>query len=200
MLKDRGSIRSTAVHYLPKYWYCMEKQWRLKRRKHSLNTQGNRVQTNTNGQTRTNQNADEDASNRTIKENVKVAEENTQYQQSYIKMLETFEIMLDVQSRRINVVRLGTDLKASSQRPIYSTPFRAWLKAREFEKQKVEWMVAEIVIELAQMERAAPVVFGSKKRWISPLMSLLSKVECSDCKGLVAFTLRGQLLRLFKER
>lgn len=61
------------------------------------------------------------------------------------------------------MVKHRIDLLQLESAPVHSEPYRAGLKTPEIEKTVFEKMLAENVIERAQMEWAAPIVFALKK-------------------------------------
>lgn len=56
-------------------------------------------------------------------------------------MLEETERMWEGHLERINIAKHSIELKASNQCPIYTTPYRAEPKAKDFEKQEVDRML-----------------------------------------------------------
>lgn len=80
--------------------------------------------------------------------------------------------------------------------PMNSPRYRAATKAREFEKQQINRMLAMDDIEPAQTEWDSPIVFIPKKRRNYSYLHLLRKVECSDDPEFVADTIHGQMYRL----
>lgn len=64
------------------------------------------------------------------------------------------------QSLGPNIVRHRTKLYLLDAKPIHSAPFRAGLKALEFDRNEVDKMLLDGVIEATQTEWAATIVFG----------------------------------------
>lgn len=115
---------------------------------------------NQHGQVKT---ADEDASKRDWKNDVKIAGDCSEYRWTFIKILEKFETTCNGRLGRTSVAKHRKELEPPNQSPIHSTPYRAWSKAGEFEKQEVRQMLAEKDIESAQTECAAAIAFVQKK-------------------------------------
>ena len=78
-------------------------------------------------------------------------------------MLSEFAEMWDGQLGTITAAKHRIDLDPPDSIPIHSVPYRAGPKAREFEKQEIQKMLSMNVIEPAQSEWAAPIVFAPKK-------------------------------------
>ena len=77
-------------------------------------------------------------------------------------MLTDFDDMWSGRLGTINATKHHINVDPSAQ-PIYQQPYRAGPKAREFEKQEIDRMLAEKVIEPSDAEWASPVVFVPKK-------------------------------------
>lgn len=131
-------------------------------------------------------NTDGDVSKRNQEEDVKVAEEPKQYRRIFIKLSELFETIWNGCFRRIILTKHRVDLERFNQHSIHSITYHAKPKARKFEKEEVEYILAKIVIMLAQIEWAAPIAFALQKD--GPLHS------CVDYRKLNAGTVRGSYL------
>ena len=86
-----------------------------------------------------------------------------EFKEPFLDMMSNFSDMWDGRLGTITAAKHRIDLDPVDSRPIHSAPYRAGPKAREFEKQEIQKMLAMNVIEPAQSEWAAPIVFAPKK-------------------------------------
>lgn len=78
-------------------------------------------------------------------------------------MLYEFQTIWDGNLCRMDVVKYRIELLRDHVQPVYSTHYRAGTKTREFKKVKIDTMIEQEVLEPAQTEWAAPIVFATKK-------------------------------------
>lgn len=78
-------------------------------------------------------------------------------------MLEEFQSMSDGQLGSINMVRNRLELESPKTWPVYSVPYRAGLKAREFEKYEISKMLKMDVIEPETTKWPSKIVLESSQ-------------------------------------
>lgn len=74
-----------------------------------------------------------------------------------------FQSMWDEHLGKLNIANYRIELTPENIQLINSVPYRAVLKAREFQNTEFEKMRAQNVTEPDQTERAAPMLFAQKK-------------------------------------
>lgn len=78
-------------------------------------------------------------------------------------MLPEFQAIWDGHDGRINVAKHRIELLKDTDKPIHSAHYRVGRKTSEFEKVKIDKMLAQKVVERAQSEWAPPIVFAPKQ-------------------------------------
>ena len=96
------------------------------------------------------------------KENVSIGLKDENARRRVYDLLEEFRDMWSGQLGTISATEHRIEVDRDS-RPIYQQPYRAGPKARDFEKEEVDRMLAAGVIEPSSADWASPVVFVPKK-------------------------------------
>lgn len=89
--------------------------------------------------------------------------EYSAYSQNFTSMVTQVESMWGGQLCSTTTMQHRIELKNTDNRPIFSAPYRAGPKSREFEKQEMNGMRAMNIIEPAQTELVLPILFVPKK-------------------------------------
>ena len=115
------------------------------------------------------------------REDVQIGLEDDESRQKVLDLLEDFDDMWSGDLGTISVTKHRIDLEEDS-RPVFQQPYRSGLKARQFERDEVNRMLAAKVIEPSSSEWASPVVIVAKKDGTFRF--------CVDYRKLNAVTLR----------
>lgn len=115
--------------------------------------------------------ADLNNSFKQIKENVQTDwwmglvryDQNPPVWYKFTRMLEQFGSKWDGHLESIEAVQHRIKLDKTDRRPIHPAPYYAWPKAREFENQESNWMLAMDVIRPRQAELTSRIVFVPEK-------------------------------------
>lgn len=78
-----------------------------------------------------------------------------------IKSMDTspyFQSMWDRHFGSVNAAKYCIELFSGNKRLVYSAPYRARPKLRDFEKAKLEKMLAKVVLEVSVSKRVSPIV------------------------------------------
>lgn len=96
-------------------------------------------------------------------EEVKLADKRLQYRDELVDRLCKFQMMLDGHLVSINVAKRRINFSYNNMKTVQSAPYRADPKKREFKKVKIDKTIDQKVIDPAQTELAAPIIFATNK-------------------------------------